>query len=145
MKKMLSTIGMAISILLIVFGIMTTSGSFGDATYYGNSSPYDSGFASFNGDYYTYSVNNGAEAASAARAVASNVREVSQLLQSALGLFMICFGALSFCGFGIVFSGCPKAQADIAAPCCDATAPAEEPAAEAAEQEAPIEIANTAE
>ena len=106
MKKYFSIAGMIASVLVILFGILAVSGALGDADSYGGESPYDSGYASFGGDYYTYSVNNSAETTSAVNAVASNLREISDILRNSLGLFMIGFGLLSLCGFGILYSGC---------------------------------------
>ena len=106
MKKKLSLIGMYVGIVAVILGILAICGAFGSAGSYGSSSPYDSGFASFGGDYYTYSVNNAAEAVSATRAVATNLRQISAMLQHCLGFFLICFGLMGFCGFGIVYAGC---------------------------------------
>ena len=108
MKKILAFIGVVIGIIIFILGIVTISGTFGDATSYGESASYgyDSGFASFNGDYYTYSVNNTAETANAARATAANLREISDILRNCFGWFMMCSGLLVCCGFGIVFTNC---------------------------------------
>lgn len=108
MKKILSFIGVVIGIVIFILGIVTISGAFGDAKSYGDSASYgyDSGFASFGGDYYTYSVNNAAETASAARATAANLREISDILRNCFGWFMMCFGLLVCCSFGIVFTNC---------------------------------------
>ena len=67
MKKTFSITGMLAGALLIIFGLVALCGGFGDADSYGGDSPYDSGYASFGADYYTYSVNNTAETASAVR------------------------------------------------------------------------------
>ena len=79
-KRTISIIGIAISALLVLFGILAMSGALGGSTYYADSAPYsyDSGFATFGGDYYTYSVNNSAEAAAGARAAASNLRKAGK-------------------------------------------------------------------
>ena len=113
MKKKLAVLGMVAGILAIIFGIIVLTGVFGAATSGGSSSPYDSGFASFGGDYYTYSVNNAAEAASAARAVAYNLRDISGSLNAIGGLLLIFFGLTAFCGFGIVFAGCERRQTPV--------------------------------
>ncbi len=103
MKKTLSVIGMIFGIYFIVFGILSISGVLGSATSFGGDSPYDAGYASFGADYYTYSVNNAAETASATKAAASNLRHISQLLCNVCGVFLIGLGAATICGFGIVF------------------------------------------
>lgn len=105
MKKYFSLAGMVVSLLVVLFGILAMCGALGDADSYGGDSPYDSGYASFGGDYYTYSVNNSAETTSAVNAVASNLRQISDLLRNSYGLFMIGLGLLSFCGFGVVYAG----------------------------------------
>lgn len=97
---------MIIGILLVIIGMVTLGGGLGDADYYGGNSPYDSGYASFGGDYYTYSVNNAAETTSATNAVNSNLREISDLIKNIFGWLMMIVGAMSVCGFGIVYSGC---------------------------------------
>lgn len=102
MKRKLSIIGIIVGIYFILFGILSISGALGSATAFGGSSPYDSGYASFGGDYYTYSVNNAAEAASAANAAASNLRHISELLCNVCGVFLIGLGTATICGFGIV-------------------------------------------
>lgn len=108
MKKKFSIIGMAVGMLLVFLGILTVSGVFGNGDYSAGASPYDSGYAKFGGDYYTYSVNNSAETASAAKATASNLREISDILKNGIGFSMMSMGLFAFCGFGIVFSDCVK-------------------------------------
>lgn len=107
-KKNLSKIGMAVSALLVLFGLLALCGAFGGQSYHYSTAPYtyDSGYASFGGDYYTYSVNNAAEATDAAQAASANARELVEFVRAFCGLFMMGFGLLSFCGFGIVFATC---------------------------------------
>ncbi|MBQ3110187.1 MAG: hypothetical protein IJC69_03515 [Clostridia bacterium] len=109
-KKVYATIGMLISLALVIIGIVSMCGGLGGNTSYPGSAPYtyDSGYAMFNADYYTYSVNNSAEAASAAHTAAANLDDIGEFLSLACGLFMVCLGLISFCGFGIVLSTCPK-------------------------------------
>lgn len=113
MKKKFSVIGMAVGMLLAFLGILTVSGVFGNGNYSAGVSPYDSGYAKFGGDYYTYSVNNSAETASAAKAAANNLREISDILKNGIGFSMMAMGLFAFCGFGIVFSGCVKKPEEI--------------------------------
>lgn len=110
MKRNFSKFGMVISVLIIIVGFLTLIGTFGDAHYSGSTTTYDSGFGVFGADYYTYSVNNSAEAASAARAAANNLKEISNLLCLSFGSFTICIGLISFCAFGIVLSDCSNSK-----------------------------------
>ncbi len=110
MKKTLSVVGLIIGLAFVVVGILSVSGVLGGDTSYPSSAPYtyDSGYASFGADYYTYSVNNSAEAASAARTAAYNIGNVSDFLLTFFGLSSILFGLMVMCGFGIVLSSCTK-------------------------------------
>lgn len=117
-KATLSKIGMAISAVLVLLGLLAMCGVFGGQPRSYSTAPYnfDSGYASFGGDYYTYSVNNAAEATDAAQAASSNARELVEFTKAFCGLFMMGFGALSFCGFGIVLAGCKKDTEIVPAP-----------------------------
>lgn len=101
-KKIFSIIGMVVSAMIVITGILTISGVFG-----GNESYipyyYDSGYASFGADFYSYVNNN---AAAAARAVTSLVL----FAKSISGIFMICIGLLSLCHFGIAHGEYAAAQ-----------------------------------
>lgn len=110
MKKGFSLAGIAVGALMIIFGIVAMCGGFGDADYSGSNSPYNSGYATFGADYYTYSVNNSAETASAARSANSNLGEISNILRNCLGLIMLAIGFICICGFGIVYAGCTEPQ-----------------------------------
>ena len=107
MKKNFSIIGMITGILLVVVGILSMCEVFGDANAFGNHNyKYDSGYATFGADYYTYVVNNTAEIEDEVDAANSNLMDIAEYMQMAFGLFFICFGILAFCGFGIVLAGC---------------------------------------
>ncbi|MBE6667417.1 MAG: hypothetical protein E7607_03800 [Ruminococcaceae bacterium] len=110
MKKTLSVVGLIIGISFVVVGILSVSGALGGKTSSPSSAPYsyDSGYATFGADYYNYSVNNSAEAASAARTAAYNIGHVSHFLLTFFGLSSILFGLMVMCGFGIVLSSCTK-------------------------------------
>ncbi|MBR2152449.1 MAG: hypothetical protein IJ944_04095 [Clostridia bacterium] len=110
MKKKLSIFGIIIGIAFIIVGFISMSGGFGGITSYASGAPYsyDSGFASFGADYYTYSVNNAAEAAQGARIAAGNIGDVADFLLAFFGVSSILFGLMVICGFGIVLSTCPK-------------------------------------
>ena len=107
-KKVLSIVGMVVGLAFIVVGILSMTGALGGDTTIPNSAPYyyDSGYAQFGADYYSYSVNNAAEAASAARTTAYNLDDIAQFLLVFLGITSILFGLMVMCGFGIVLSTC---------------------------------------
>lgn len=146
MKKAFSIIGILVGIAFILVGIMSMSGAFsGSSTYPDGSFLFDSGYAEFGADYYTYSVNNTAEAAEAARAAAYNVIDVTDFLASFCGIFSILFGILVICAFGVVLGCCNKetvtatTNADEAPEAYAEEAPAEEAPAEEAPSEEPAE------
>ena len=138
MKKAFSIIGILVGIAFILVGIMSMSGAFsGSSTYPDGSFLFDSGYAEFGADYYTYSVNNTAEAAEAARAAAYNVIDVTDFLASFCGIFSILFGILVICAFGVVLGCCNKET--VTATTNADEAPAEEAPAEESPAEEPAE------
>ena len=103
-KKNFSLVGMGISILVVLFGILIMAGAMGgNASYSSGSYLYDSGYASFGADFYTYVSNNAAEAASASRTAASNLVSIAKLLKNVCGIFLMGFGTMGFCLFGMAF------------------------------------------
>ena len=106
-KKILSLVGMVMGLAFVLIGILSLCGALGGDTSSPGSAPYsyDSGYAVFGADYYTYSVNNSAEAASAARTAASNLDDIADFLKVFCGLFSMCFGAVIVCCFGIYRAG----------------------------------------
>ncbi len=118
MKRKIALAGMALALLFSFFGILTMCGVFCDGLGSPSSSPYDSGFAVFGGDYNTYSVNNAAEAASGARVAAYNLCDIAHLLEATIGLSMLFGGLLVFCAFFIVYSGCEKESSSVCAYTC---------------------------
>ena len=106
MKKLFLYCGVATGLLAILFGILILGGSFGGdtSTASGASALYDSGYASFGADFYTYVSNNAQEAASASRTVASNLNAIADLLRSSLGCLFIVFGLFTTCLFGLKLS-----------------------------------------
>lgn len=102
--KFLATMGMIFSIAIAIVGVVVLCGGLGgDAGYpSGALSYYDSGYASFGGDFYTYVNNNAAEAADAGNRAAANVKELCDLVKNVSGAFLIGFGLLGMCLFGIV-------------------------------------------
>ena len=136
-KKTMSLVGMIVALAMVLFGILAMAGALGGNTSWASGSYlYDSGYASFGADFYTYVSNNAAEAASATRTVAGNLGDIADLLKNVCGLFLIGFGAMAFCFFGSSFSEAKAACAAAAAetiPCepkTEVEAPAEEPAVE---------------
>ena len=114
-KKTLSLVGMIVGFVFVLVGILSLSGALGGNTSYPGSAPYsyDSGYASFGGDYYTYSVNNAAETASAARTTARNLEEIAVFLKVFCGLFAICFGVVIVCCFGIYREGLKERETTV--------------------------------
>ncbi len=106
MKKTLSLIGILTGIAVIIFALCILFGAFSKEWSVGGYSSYDSGYANFGADYYTYSVNNSAETTTAVRAAARNIGNVYELLELCVGCFMLFFGIMSVCGFGMVFADC---------------------------------------
>lgn len=110
MKKALSLTGLFIGLAFVIVGICSISGEFSGVISYPSYAPYgyDSGFATFGADYYTYSVNNTAEAAYGARSAAYNIANVANYLLKFCGISSILFGLMIICGFGIVLYSCFK-------------------------------------
>lgn len=108
MKKIFSIIGIIVGFAFVVVGILSMTGALGGDVSYPSNAPafYDSGYATFGADYYTYSVNNSAEAASGARAAAYNIGDIAFYLTMFCGIASILFGLVIACGFGIVFASC---------------------------------------
>ena len=114
-KKTFATIGMICSAIILLMGILVMTGAMGgDASSASSASyPYDSGYASFGADFYTYVSNNAAEAASAARTIASNLKNLSELLKNGLGLLLIAFGMFGVCHFGMLRCDCIEPAAPV--------------------------------
>ena len=116
-KQFFTIMGMVMGLLMTLCGILTITGAMGGDTSYPSSAPYsyDSGYASFGADFYTYVSNNSAEAASAARTTASNLEDIADLLKNVCGAFLIGFGVMGFCFFGIIRAKCkvPAAASEL--------------------------------
>ena len=104
-KKLFATIGMIACVLLIIMGF-ATMGQDNECSIASRSGMYDSGLTSFGADFYTYSNNNTAEAASAARITANNIYHLYDLLGNIFGWFFVFAGLIGFCHFGVVFAEC---------------------------------------
>ncbi|MBR4744157.1 MAG: hypothetical protein IK082_08215 [Oscillospiraceae bacterium] len=105
--KAFSAAGMIVSALIVIFGILFLAGALTGETYRaGGAGMYDSGYASFGADFYTYVSNNAAEAASAGRAAASNLDDIFHLARTFGGIFLTGFGLLGFCLFGMKWKEC---------------------------------------
>ena len=102
MKKAFSILGMIISVVVFLLGMLLISGAFTSSPSSASSASayYKSGYASFGADFYTYVSNNAEEAASAARTVASNQRDLYRAVITVGGMLMIGAGLISFCAFG---------------------------------------------
>ena len=105
--------GMILGLVMALCGILTITGTMGGDTSYPSSAPYsyESGYASFGADFYTYVSNNSAEAASAARTTASNLEDIAELLKNVCGCFLAVFGLMGVCFFGTIYAGCKEASA----------------------------------
>lgn len=140
-KKRLTKVGMVVSILVAICGVLVILGAMGGDTSGPGGAPsyYDHGYASFGADFYSYVSNNAAEAAEAARTTASNLGDIADLLRNVCGIFLIGFGMMGFCVFGIINAGFKEAAAvaapvtpvaPVAEPVVEETAEAEEAVAE---------------
>lgn len=129
-KKRLTKVGMVVSILVAICGVLVILGAMGGDTSGPGGAPsyYDHGYASFGADFYSYVSNNSAEAAEAARTTASNLGDIADLLRNVCGIFLIGFGMMGFCVFGIINAGFKEAAA-VAAPVTP-VAPVAEPVVE---------------
>lgn len=107
-KKVFATLGMILGLVMALCGILTITGEMGGDTSYPSSAPYsyESGYASFGADFYTYVSNNAAETASAARTTASNLEDIAELLKNVCGIFLMGFGMMGFCFFGAIRNDC---------------------------------------
>lgn len=104
-KKVFATIGMVVCVLFVVMGFVTM-GQDNECSIASRSGMYDSGLTSFGADFYTYSNNNTAEAASAARITANNIYDLYDLLADVFGWLFVFAGLIGFCHFGVVRAGC---------------------------------------
>ena len=125
MKKTYFIMGTAVSLAIVLLGVLVIIGAITDKPSYASDAPYSykSGYASFGGDAYTYMSNNAQEAASAARVATSNQRDIFELIQTVSGILLIGLGLLGFCHFGAMEASAEAALAAAAAPA--APAPAE--------------------
>ena len=104
-KKVFATIGMIVCVLFVVMGFVTM-GQDNECSIASRSGMYDSGLTSFGADFYTYSNNNTAEAASAARITANNIYDLYDLVADVFGWLFVFAGLIGFCHFGVVRAGC---------------------------------------
>ncbi|MBQ8831110.1 MAG: zinc ribbon domain-containing protein [Oscillospiraceae bacterium] len=104
-KRTISFIAMIISALMFLCGLLVIFGAFGGNTNNASSAPYsyDSGYATFGTDFYTYVSNNAEEAASASRTAANNLDKIGSLLKSFCGIMLMGFGLLNLCRNTIVW------------------------------------------
>lgn len=118
MKKTFFLMGMAISLVIALMGVLVMSGAMAGSPSSASGAPsyYSSGYSAFGGDAYTYMSNNAQEAASAARTVANNQRHIYNLIERAVGILLIGFGLLGFCFFGALKAGMEAAVAPAPAP-----------------------------
>ena len=113
-KKVFATIGMVVCVLFVLMGFVTM-GQDNECSIASRSGMYDSGLTSFGADFYTYSNNNTAEAASAARITANNIYDLYDLVADVFGWLFVFAGLIGFCHFGVVRAEC-NCTAPAAAP-----------------------------
>ena len=131
-KNIFPLIAMLVSVVMIIIGIVALSGGFGgsDSTSYPSRYDQEIGYAAFGADFYTYVNNNAARAGSNTGTLVHNTFAVGRIL----GWFVMLFGFLSFCFFGMKLD--LSRPAPEAAPAEPVAAPAAEPEAVPAEPEA---------
>ncbi len=139
-KKLFVYIGMIAGLLAVLMGILVMTGAMGgnSFTVFGAPYKYDSGYATFGADFYTYVTNNAAEAAEASTTAAANLREIAVLLKNVSGILLIAGGLFMLCFFGVQYAECAQAARP--------ETPAEKPIAEVVESvEESEEAANESE
>lgn len=110
-RPIMAILGIILGIAMIVCGILSYNDAILDTSVYsGENSPYSSGFASFGADYYTYSVNNTAETASAVKAVSHTIGDLQNLIRDCFSIFMIFFGLLVILAFSFILVGCIESE-----------------------------------
>lgn len=126
-KKLFVYIGMIAGLLAVLMGILVMTGAMGgnSFTVFGAPYKYDSGYATFGADFYTYVTNNAAEAAKASTTAAANLHEIAVLLKNVSGILLIAGGLFMLCFFGVQYAECEQAVLK--------EAPAEKPADESTE------------
>jgi hypothetical protein len=127
-KKTISLVAMIVSAVVFFFGFLVMVGAIGGDTGLASGAPYsyDSGYAEFGADFYTYVSNNAGEAATAARTVASNLHEIASLLKGTLGIFLMGFGLMNLCRFALVWLDEKNAAVPAAVECAEEPAVVEE-------------------
>ena len=104
-KKVFAIIGMIVCVVFVIMGFSIV-GQDNECSTASRSGMYDSGLTTFGADFYTYSNNNTAEAANAARITANNIYHLYDLLGNIFGWFFVFVGLIGFCHFGVVFAEC---------------------------------------
>ena len=118
MRKFFAIIGMLFCCAVIYVGVQYLNGEtqfigggYVSSPSSSSSAPsyYDSGYASFGGDFYTFVNNNAAEAAKAARTIASNqiqifeqMFQIRRIITQFFGYILITFGGIGVCLFGVL-------------------------------------------
>ena len=100
-KKKSPLIGLIISCVIIILGIVIMATSLGVSHHGSYSYSSESGTASFGADFYTYVNNNAAEAAKACRTAANNLDSLITLVSLISGIFLIAAGAVAACCFSM--------------------------------------------
>lgn len=105
MKQKVCIAGVVLGVIMLILGIVVLSGSGGDTDALLSFSGEEPRATSFGGDFYTYSYK-------ASRAAANNLADLGELVEDAIGVLLMAFGAgtvlLSLYGYaGCRESGAP--------------------------------------
>ena len=113
LKKIISIIGIAISLAILVMGFSSMNATFKNNTDTMGTTTQEHGYATFGSDYYTYSNNNMALAGYGALNAANNIADLADLTediakqQQTIGAYvLIALGGMGICAVGLVFVGC---------------------------------------
>ena len=102
-KKASKIMGLVVSAIIVVIGIIILFGGFTGDNYYSSASNYnyDYGYATFGADFYNYVSNNAAYAAYNTSKVAAYVQDLTDLMEVAFGFAFIFAGLLGICKFAV--------------------------------------------
>ena len=97
-KKNFALIGMCVGVLVVIFGIIALAGVDYSRDLGGHY--YDTGFASFGGDFYSYVNNNTAQAV---HAITNQSELINKAIGKVGGLILLSMGLLAICRFGVMW------------------------------------------
>lgn len=100
LTRIISLVGVAAGLLVIIFGIIVLDSYNG---YWSDTS------TSFGADFYTYSYKATARAG-------NNINNLGEMLQQAFGFILIAMGLFDCCYFGLKFAAVPKEIPQVSVP-----------------------------